>query len=139
MSADHHLVRAYETQCLSLLASHIGALATSFSNMPTRWTTYPSPTSHPVTADALCRRNMCVYHPHTCHNDLECENAYSLKVCGHIAGQKCLLRALEKRPLCPICRHVIFAPRVVVATTLEERNDTASDRTIGVALSWQVA
>jgi hypothetical protein len=88
---------------------------------------------------ALCRWNMCVYHPHTCYNDLECENAHSLKVCGHIAGQKCLLRALEKRPLCPICRHVIFAPRVVVATTLEERNDTASDRTIGVALSWQVA
>jgi hypothetical protein len=83
---------------------------------------------------ALCRRQMCDYHPHTCDNDLECENTYRMKACGRIAGQECLLRALEKRPLCPICIHVTFASEVVLATTVEEPDDTASDSTIGVAL-----
>jgi hypothetical protein len=83
---------------------------------------------------ALCKRKMCDYHPHTCRNDLECENAYCMKPCGHIAGQECLLRALEKRPFCPICRYVAFAPDIVLATAMEEQSDTASDPTIGMAL-----
>lgn len=82
----------------------------------------------------LCEYAMCDYHPHTCRNDLECENAYRMKACGHIAGQECLLRALEKLPLCPICRRVTFAPESVLATTIEEDNDTNSDETVGLAI-----
>jgi hypothetical protein len=135
MSADLHLLRA-RRDAMSLPSGfphrRLGDLILQYANQMD-YIYITSLSSHNRRC-ALCRRKMCNYHPHTCHNDLECENAYRMRACGHIVGQECLLRALEKRPLCPICRHVTFAPEVVFATMVEEPNDTASDATIGVAL-----
>jgi hypothetical protein len=41
--------------------------------------------------------------PHTCTERLECEPAYRMRRCGHICGQECLLRCLERYGECPIC------------------------------------
>jgi hypothetical protein len=57
---------------------------------------------------ARCKQPLCDYEAfqsrHTCENEVECESAYLIKACGHMASQEFLLRALEKRPECPICR-----------------------------------
>jgi hypothetical protein len=57
---------------------------------------------------ARCKQPMCDYEAfqssHTCTDGNECESAYLMKACGHIAGRECLPRALEKWPECPMCR-----------------------------------
>lgn len=55
-----------------------------------------------------CNRPMCDFYTfntsHRCHNELRCEAAFRLIECGHVMGQECLLRQLEKFGKCPVCR-----------------------------------
>jgi hypothetical protein len=73
---------------------------------------------------------MCNCDAQTCCDNVNCERAYYVKACGHVVGQECFLRCLEKRPFCPICIHVPFDSDEILAMSIEDLNETA----IGMAL-----
>ncbi|KAF2823199.1 hypothetical protein CC86DRAFT_64364 [Ophiobolus disseminans] len=62
-----------------------------------------------------CEHRLCDFysfrHSHVCDNELACEPAYRMIACGHVGGQECLLRYLERYRRCPTCEAVEYDER----------------------------